>query len=375
MTLSPFLRKRLLDWFERTGRVLPWRAEPREPYAVWLSEIMLQQTRVDTVIPYFQNFLTRWPTVSALAAASDDDVMAAWAGLGYYRRARNLLACARLIAGRHGGRFPQTAGELADLPGFGPYTTAAVGSLAFGLPLAVLDGNVERVIARLEQIEGDTRQPATKRIMKERADNLLDPLRPGRWNEAMMELGATLCLPRQPRCDDCPLISGCAAKAAERQHELPRRSKGKAIAKVPVLVLLLHDDSGRVLARKPSTGKGMLEGLWELPALDARDLMGKRLHLGDREREEIYSSLLGRLTDEVGQALSLYHEKRLEFKHVYSHFQADVRAIPGRLATGVISEPGSDWGRWGGFAWLSGKELAGLGFSRRDEKVMKGLSG
>ncbi len=373
MTPSSHLRIQLLDWFEHAGRELPWRAEPREPYAVWLSEIMLQQTRVDTVIPYFQKFLRRWPTVNALAAASDDDVMAAWAGLGYYRRARKLLECARLIVSQHGGCFPREADQLAALPGFGPYTTAAVGSLAFGLPLAVLDGNVERVIARLELIEEDTRKPATKRQLKVLAEKWLDANNPGPWNEAMMELGATLCLPRQPRCDDCPLKAACGARKAGRQQELPYRSKSRAVPKVPVLVLLIRDATGRILLRKPGRGRGMLEGLWELPAQDARALIKGRAGLDEEEREEHYRQLLSQLERETSLPLSLYHKKSLEFKHVYSHFQADVRAIPGEVRSDMVSEGIGGWPGRGAFTWVSQEKLAELGFSRRDEKAMKGL--
>jgi A/G-specific adenine glycosylase len=222
----------LLAWYDRHARYLPWRIGPtdskqgicQDPYKVWLSEIMLQQTTVAAVIPYFQNFLARWPTVSDLAAASDNDVRAAWAGLGYYRRAANLHACAKFIAAR-GGRFPKTAAELKDLPGIGDYTSAAIAAIAFGEPVAVVDGNVERVVTRLFRL--DTPMPKVKRQVSEKVQALVADDRPGDFAQAMMDLGATICTPKKPACTLCPWRDGCAAHHAGDMETFPVKAPKK----------------------------------------------------------------------------------------------------------------------------------------------------
>src|SRR5271163_2358524 len=204
----------LLAWYDRHRRILPWRAPPwqsADPYAVWLSEIMLQQTTVAAVKPYFKTFLSRWPDVPALAAAPADEVMRAWAGLGYYSRARNLHACAKTIVERFDGRFPDNEATLATLPGLGPYTAAAVAAIAFGRPAVVIDGNVERVVARLFAIE--TPLPAAKRFIRQKAAEISPQRRPGDYAQALMDLGATICTPKRPACSICPLSNQCAARA------------------------------------------------------------------------------------------------------------------------------------------------------------------
>jgi A/G-specific adenine glycosylase len=224
------LRARLLAWYDAHARDLPWRVGPADgalgvradPYRVWLSEVMLQQTTVPHATPYFLTFTRRWPTVSDLAAAEDGEVMAAWAGLGYYARARNLLACARAVAAEHGGVFPDAETELRALPGLGPYTAAAVAAIAFDRPANVVDGNVERVIARLYAVE--TRLPAAKPELKALAALLVDEHRPGDWAQALMDLGATLCRHTAPLCERCPLAQDCAARAGGRPQTYPRRS-------------------------------------------------------------------------------------------------------------------------------------------------------
>ena len=201
---------RLLEWYDRHARVLPWRSPPGapapDPYRVWLSEVMLQQTTVAAVKPYYGRFLERWPTVEALAAAEDAELMAAWAGLGYYSRARNLLACARAVVAEHGGRFPETATKLKKLPGIGDYTAAAIAAIAFGEPAAVVDGNVERVVARLFALD-------SKAAVRAQAADLTPAERPGDYAQAMMDLGATICTPRNPACAICPVRSDCRAFA------------------------------------------------------------------------------------------------------------------------------------------------------------------
>ncbi len=220
--------RRLLRWYDAHARVMPWRVGPAEraagvrpePYHVWLSEVMLQQTTVAAVRDYFRRFLARWPRVEDLAAAEDAEVMGEWAGLGYYARARNLLACARAVVRDHGGRFPDTAEGLRALPGVGPYTAAAVASIAFDEPAVVVDGNVERVCARLFAV--DTPLPAAKPGLVRLAGLLTPPLRPGDHAQAMMDLGATICTPRSPACAVCPLLGLCAGQSAGIAATLPR---------------------------------------------------------------------------------------------------------------------------------------------------------
>ncbi len=224
----------LLDWYDLHSRDLPWRIGPAaraagarpDPYRVWLSEIMLQQTTVAAVRAYYLRFIDRWPTVGALAAAADEDVMAAWAGLGYYARARNLLACARAVAAERDGRFPDTVEELRALPGVGPYTAAAIAAIAFDRPATVVDGNVERVMARLRAMEEPL--PDAKPRLAALAAELTPERRPGDLAQAMMDLGATVCTPRSPACGICPLIGSCQARAQGLAGELPRKRRKAA---------------------------------------------------------------------------------------------------------------------------------------------------
>ncbi|MFZ3034243.1 MAG: A/G-specific adenine glycosylase [Parvibaculum sp.] len=257
--------KLLLPWYDRHARVLPWRArkgETVDPYAVWLSEIMLQQTTVATVGPYFKDFLSRWPTVEALAAAPIDDVMKRWAGLGYYSRARNLHACAQVLAMEYGGIFPQTEDELRKLPGIGPYTAAAIAAIAFDRPATVIDGNVDRVVTRLFAIE--TPLPLSKPEIREAAEALTPRKRAGDFAQAMMDLGATICTPRNPSCNRCPLKTICAARASGAAEALPRRAPKKARPTRHGACFFVTRPDGAVLLRK-RVAKGLLGGMMEVP--------------------------------------------------------------------------------------------------------------
>ncbi len=266
------IRRRLLDWYDAHARALPWRVGPAEhargeradPYRVWLSEVMLQQTTVPHATPYFLDFIRRWPTVSDLAAAEDGAVMAAWAGLGYYARARNLLACARAVAGAHGGVFPDTEAGLLALPGVGAYTAAAVAAIAFDRPANVVDGNVERVIARLYAVESPL--PDAKSELKAVAGALVREERPGDWAQALMDLGATICRPKAPLCERCPLASACAARAGGDPQSYPRKAaKVQRPHRLGVAYVLTRGD--RVaLVRRPD--KGLLGGMLALPSSD-----------------------------------------------------------------------------------------------------------
>ncbi|HYF22339.1 MAG TPA: A/G-specific adenine glycosylase [Caulobacteraceae bacterium] len=266
------VRLGLLAWYDAHARVLPWRVGPAEasrgvradPYAVWLSEVMLQQTTVPHAAPYFLKFLRRWPTVADLAAAQDAEVMAAWAGLGYYARARNLLACARAVAERHGGVFPDSEEGLRGLPGVGAYTAAAVAAIAFGRPAVVVDGNVERVVARLYAVE--TPLPAVKPELTRLAAGLTDENRPGDWAQALMDLGATVCRPKAPLCDRCPMSDGCSAFASGTPDAWPRRIARAAKPRRYGIAWLALNEGRVALIRRPP--KGLLGGMLGLPTSD-----------------------------------------------------------------------------------------------------------
>ncbi|MDO8800912.1 A/G-specific adenine glycosylase [Phenylobacterium sp.] len=268
------LRARLLAWYDGQARDLAWRVGPaggrvgvrQDPYRVWLSEVMLQQTTVPHATPYFLKFTARWPTVSALAAEHDGEVMAAWAGLGYYARARNLLACARAVANDHGGVFPDTEEGLRALPGLGPYTAAAVAAIAFDQPTNVVDGNVERVMSRLFAVE--TPLPDAKRELKRLAQTLVADDRPGDWAQSLMDLGATICKPKSPLCDRCPVAVYCAALATGAPETYPRRT-AKAVRphRHGVAYILTKGDLVALVRRPP---KGLLGGMLALPTSDWR---------------------------------------------------------------------------------------------------------
>jgi A/G-specific adenine glycosylase len=264
--------------YAQVRRDLPWR-RTRDPYAIWVSEIMLQQTRVATVIPYWQRWMARFPTVSALAEAPLDDVLAAWAGLGYYSRARNLHAGAQTVGARFGGALPSCAAELREVPGIGPYTAGAIASIAFGERAPLVDGNVARVLARVFAIEHDIKSSAGGKALWAAAGALMHALpeaaAPGDLNQGLMELGATLCAPTQPRCLVCPLGRDCAAARTGRQDELPVVAARKKASELPVLertVVWLEDAGEIVLVRR--TPDGLFGGLWELPPLDVVARLG-----------------------------------------------------------------------------------------------------
>nr|WP_243846851.1 A/G-specific adenine glycosylase [Sphingomonas japonica] len=255
----------MLAWYDGHARSLPWRAPPGaampDPYRVWLSEVMLQQTQVATVKPYFERWVARWPDFASLAAADSADVMAAWAGLGYYARARNLLACARMVADRHGGTLPDTEAELRELPGLGTYTAAAIAAIAFGRRAVVVDANVERVVARLFAIE--TPLPAARIAIRDAAESITPQRRAGDFAQAMMDLGSTICTARAPRCLLCPLRGDCAAFAAGDPARLPVKAAKQPKPQRHGTIFWLERGHEVLMVRRP--GKGMLGGMRALP--------------------------------------------------------------------------------------------------------------
>lgn len=316
--LRPGMAGELLDWYDRFARTLPWRAPPGAPpppaYAVWLSEVMLQQTTVAAATGYFVRFLARWPTVTDLAAADDADVMAAWAGLGYYARARNLLACARVVAHEHGGHFPDTEAGLRALPGVGAYTAAAVAAIAFGRRAVVVDGNVERVMARLGHVEAPL--PGSKPVLKALADRLTPESRPGDYAQAVMDLGATICTPRAPACGICPWREPCAARASGDAETLPRRAERPAKPVRHGIAWLALDAGGAVLA-ETRPARGLLGGMLSLPSTEWTE------------------------SGPVGQPPlpGSWQDLGVEARHTFTHFHLVLRVHGARVAGGPGFRP------------------------------------
>ena len=270
------IRKRLLSWFRKYRRALPWRLN-KDPYRIWVSEIMLQQTRVAAVIPYYERFLERFPDIGALAEAPEEEVLRLWSGLGYYSRARNLQRAAQQIVTAHGGEFPRTAVEALSLPGIGSYTAAAILSIAFGAKHAVLDGNVARVLARLDAIRGDLRENGRWRGLQESADAILDPKSPSDWNEAMMELGAMICTPRSPQCLLCPVAEFCRARRLGLTEIIPEKRKKRATVEITLAAAVFLDPRGRTLLLPPPHRAGkhathedvvpLISKMWHFPTI------------------------------------------------------------------------------------------------------------
>ena len=252
---------RLLQWYDRVRRDLPWR-RTRDPYAIWVSEIMLQQTRVETVIPYYMAFLDRFPTVEDLAKAPEEDVLARWSGLGYYRRARQLHAAAKKVVEL--GSFPKTSSGWLELPGIGPYTSAAIASIAFGEVIPVLDGNVERFLCRRLAWAEDPKRAAVRRQLLDVAAELLDPRRPGDSNQALMELGATICRPKQPTCESCPLAEDCRGRQEGDVERFPRPRRRRPTEKVILVVAVVQEGDRILFFRRPKEAE-LMPGMWELP--------------------------------------------------------------------------------------------------------------
>ena len=282
----PRFRRNLLGWFRQFQRDLPWRRD-KDPYRVWLAEIMLQQTRVAAVIPYYECFLAAFPDVASLAEAPQDDVLRLWSGLGYYSRARNLQKAAQQIAAKHGGIFPDSVDEALALPGIGNYTAAAILSIAYDKVLAVLDGNVARVLARLGGIRGDLRSSPRWEQLQKTANTLLEPCSPGDWNQALMELGATLCTPQSPQCLLCPVGEFCKARKQGLVDSIPEKRTKRAAEEITLAALVFVDPKGRTLLLPPpqvgekTDDKGnvsaLLSWLWHFPTIEVRSDAAKEL--------------------------------------------------------------------------------------------------
>jgi len=318
----------LLAWYDRHRRVLPWRArrgERADPYAVWLSEIMLQQTTVKTVAPYYARFLALWPTVAALSEASLDDVLRAWAGLGYYARARNLHACARAVVERHGGIFPHSLEDLRALPGIGDYTAAAIAAIAFDRAAVPVDGNVERVVSRLFAVEDEL--PAAKIEIKRLAESLLPPRRSGDFAQALMDLGATICSPKRPACALCPWNESCAAFARGAQESFPRKApKREGKLRRGAAFVALRADGCVLLRQRPE--KGLLGAMTEVPGSEwAHDFdVASALSAAPRLRaKERWRRVPGVVT------------------HVFTHFPLELAVFAAQVPRATKATSGARW--------------------------------
>jgi A/G-specific adenine glycosylase len=289
-------RRALLGWYDRHRRDLPWR-RTRDPYRVWVSEVMLQQTTVAAVVPYYHRFLQRFPDLPSLAAASEEDVLTAWSGLGYYRRARQLRAGARALVETHGGLFPGTLDGALGVPGVGPYTARAVLSIAGGQPLAVVDGNVRRVLARLR-----AREALLPAEAQELADDLLDTSRPGDWNQAVMELGATVCTPRSPACGECPVSTACAGHRAGDPTRYPAPLERRAPRDVVIAAAVVEQD-GRVLFVRRRDAR-LMDGLWEIPQTSIDGRAGKAQLARELQERHGLRVRTGRLLVQVRHAVT-----------------------------------------------------------------------
>jgi A/G-specific adenine glycosylase len=307
---NAIVAERLLPWYDRHRRVLPWRAlagETADPYRVWLSEIMLQQTTVAAAGPYFQRFLARFPTVAALAAAPVEDVMHAWSGLGYYARARNLHKAARVVATEQGGRFPDSEEALLDLPGIGPYTAAAIAAIAFDRRAAAVDGNAERVIARLFAITEP--MPAAKKVIRARALTIVPDARPGDFAQALMDLGSGICTPASPKCMLCPLADICAARRQGIVEQLPMRAPKTKRPTRRGIAFWITDNKGRVLLRRRPPS-GLLGGMMEVPSSPWREgRLNRAAALADTPLALDWRVLSGRV------------------RHVFSHFALELTVM------------------------------------------------
>ncbi len=342
----------MLSWYDANRRDLPWR-RTRDPYAIWISEAMLQQTRVETVIPYYHRFLERFPDVGALASADLEEVYGLWAGLGYYSRARNLSQAAQEVMMRFDGRLPDDAESLRTLPGIGRYTAGAVASIAFDRPEPVVDGNVERVLARRLGLRTPVKAPETAKQIWEEAAHLSQGARPGDLNQALMELGATVCLPRAPRCSGCPWAKGCIAHRDGDAEQIPvklARTEPRAVRAAAALVL--RDDKALVVLRPAG---GLLGGLWELP--------GTELSRGERPAEVLAARLRERTGLEVfeitrGGAVS----------HEFTHLRLRLHLFRCEARGGRVRLAGYTRHRW-----MSTRSLASLATSTLTRKALRAL--
>jgi A/G-specific adenine glycosylase len=357
-TASPTDRQRkafrtgLLDWYDNNKRSMPWRTTD-DPYRIWVSEIMLQQTRVDTARDYYPRFLEAFPTVEALAAADRDEVLKHWEGLGFYARARHLHEAAQTVVDEHDGTVPTTMEAIRDLKGVGPYTAAAVLSIAHGKPHAVLDGNVTRVLSRVFAVDEDATTSSAQRELRRLANDLLRPDRAGDFNQAMMELGALVCTPRTPLCDRCPLQAVCTAHELGTEEDYPITPDSEPVPHYDIAVGLVFDDDRLLIQRRPDDG--LLGGLWEFPG-------GKQ-----EENESMAEACRREVKEELGIDV-VVDDLFYTLSHAYSHFKITLHAFRCRIDRGP---PEAREGQ--PFQWVGLDDLDDYAFPRANRRLIEEL--
>jgi A/G-specific adenine glycosylase len=358
MSSQPTIAPLLLTWWDAGHADLPWRGT-RDPYPIWVSEIMLQQTQITTVIPYYERWLTRFPTVQDLATASLDEVLKLWEGLGYYSRARNMHAAAQTIVEDWNGRFPNTAADLQTLKGIGRYTAGAIASIAFDEPVPVLDGNVIRVLSRLTDLPDDVTTTTAKKHLWQLAGNLVPTERPGDYNQALMELGQTVCLPQNPHCLLCPLSKHCLARQHGTQLERPVKPPRKNTPHYDVVAGIIWQngsmgtDSKFLIAQRPLDG--LLGGLWEFPG-------GKQ-----EEGETLPEALQREIQEELAMTIEV-GDFQTRVKHAYTHFRITLNAFHATHLSGEPQHIGVN-----NHAWVTLADLDNYAFAVTDQKIIKSL--
>lgn len=351
--MSSSLATRLLVWYEGHARQLPWRGDS-DPYAVWVSEIMLQQTRVETVIPYFERWMQCFPSILELASASQQQVLSVWEGLGYYSRARNLHRAAQIVLSQHGGQLPRDPKALHKLPGIGRYTAAAIASIAFGLDEPALDGNIRRVLARYFDVRSPARSKEGERFLWQMASENLPPGRAGDYNQALMDLGATICVPRAPDCSNCPLADACAAYALGVQEERPLKPRQKTIPSYVVTAAVIQNDGHVLIAQRPQGG--LLGGLWEFP--------GGKLKSG----EDLVGCLRREIREELGVEISVGGALGV-YRHAYTHFRVTLHAFQCALSSGQPRPLEHH-----ALEWASPRALSGFPMGKLDRQIANSLN-
>ncbi len=341
-----FIQKKLIDWFKKNQRALPWRKN-YDPYQVWISEIMLQQTQVTTVLPYFDQWIKKLPDIKSVADAKEDTILKLWEGLGYYSRARNLQKAAKVIVEKHNGQLPNDPKAILELPGIGKYTAGAISSIAFNKPEPIVDGNVIRVIARLMNYSKNTRLPENIKHFWNWMEKSV-PKEAREFNQGMMELGALICSPKNPKCDRCPLKSRCASNKKGTMNLLPNR--GKKIEKVPIKVAIAIIEKGEKIFIQKRPSKGLMGGLWEFPG-------------GKVEKETVKEALKREIKEEIGIEISNikpFHR----IKHGYTKFSVDLHCFRAKTTDKKIPSKGK---------WVKIEELKKYPFPAANVRIIEKL--
>ena len=360
-------QEKFLTWYHQEKRNLPWRANTN-PYNIWISEIMLQQTRVDTVIGYFYRFMEEFPTIKDLAEADEQKLLKVWEGLGYYSRARNLKVAAQQIMEEFNGKFPETPAEISSLKGIGPYTTGAISSIAFGLPEPAIDGNIQRVTSRMFEIDADIAKASSRKVFDAAMRTILSHEQPGEMNQAFMDLGSSICTPLNPQCDRCPLQSFCSAYQTGRQAEFPVKTKKMKPKDVYyVAAAIQNSEEEYLLVQRPETG--LLAKMWQFPLQEVTKKEYEEL-LTTWQKEESNQLSLDLVAEETSPAIfdtfPIIWQKRHfgEISHVFSHLRWHVLLFYGRKAGDIAVEHG---------AWVTENQFSSYVFPKPQQKLVEQL--